>query len=243
MAKRFKMGRGASALLLVVILIAYLGIRFTMEQPREQSAALTIAPGTGSFSAMEPEDGPAMVQTASTSLRLNARDQSKLAILDQVLASRNDNDPRLDEELKGLSAELKSALIEKYHSLRPEDRNAKGTVVFLLGRELQTPADVAFMEEVLGEPPCQSLGDCSRPPSNPSSEEAHMESATGVTLAYPQLVALYALNKITNPSERSAETLGAAARKALEAAQQSTDAVVSRKARAIASQLSQTGSR
>ena len=104
--------------------------------------------------------------------------------LDEILASRNDNDPRLDRDFLGLPDETKREFRAKYRAFARERLNERGTIVYLLGKNLTAPEDWDFFIEVAAEPPCLSLADCSK-----RSGEA---GALGdeVTLAYPSLVAL-----------------------------------------------------
>jgi hypothetical protein len=110
--------------------------------------------------------------------------KAKLATLEDVLRSRNDNDPRLDRDFIGLSGEAKRLFREKYLAVAPERRNERGTIVYLLGKNLQSEDDWSFFRAVVAEPPCLSLADCSK-----STGEAG-EPGDEVTLAYPSLVAL-----------------------------------------------------
>jgi hypothetical protein len=124
-----------------------------------------------------------------------ARAALQLKTLDEVLVSGNDNDPRIDTELKVLGEAAKQAFRDKYRQLPAEDRNARGTVVFLLGRNLTQPRDYQFLADVLSEHPCLSPGDCAKPMSaqgsgNPLDDH---ESGTAIALAYPQLTAIKAL--------------------------------------------------
>ena len=113
-----------------------------------------------------------------------SRAKAQLATLEDILRSRNDNDPRLDTAFNGLSPEAKRLLREKYARTPPERRNDRGTVVYLLGKNIDGPGDWAFLRSVVEEPPCLSLADCSRVlPEAP-------EPGDEVTLAYPSLVAL-----------------------------------------------------
>jgi hypothetical protein len=134
----------------------------------------------------------------------------KVAILDEILESKNDNDPRLDQEFKELSPAAKVALTQKYEALPPEARNDKGTVVFLLGRSLSTEADLGFMKQVLNEPSCLSLTDCSQPEARPQS---HSDLGITVTLDYPKITALKSLENyiLRNPkstlSEKASELI------------------------------------
>ena len=67
--------------------------------------------------------------------------KAQLATLEEILGSRNDNDPRLDRGFVGLSPEARELFREKYRSLAPERRNERGTIVYLLGKNLQTADD------------------------------------------------------------------------------------------------------
>lgn len=121
---------------------------------------------------------------------------SQLKTLSEILSSRNDNDPRLDTELKTLSELAKEKIREMYKALPSEKRNERGTLVFLLGRNLSSPADFEFMRNVLLETPCRSLADCTKNPAvsfSPNQDEH--PAAQGALLAYPQLVALQSLEK------------------------------------------------
>jgi hypothetical protein len=112
---------------------------------------------------------------------------AKLAELETILLSRNDNDPRLDLDFNGLSAADKRLFRKKYREIAVEKRNERGTIVYLLGRNLKTHEDWEFFRQVALEPPCLSLSDCSKKPAPGSDEEA---TGDEVTLAYPSLVAL-----------------------------------------------------
>ncbi len=116
-----------------------------------------------------------------------AESAAKLKTLDEILRSKNDNDPRLDTDFKSLSIETKRLFRKKYSETPRERVNARGTIVYLLGGgNLSTAEDLAFLREVAAEPPCLSLSDCAKKPAPGGEEEAGDE----VTLAYPSLVAL-----------------------------------------------------
>jgi len=114
----------------------------------------------------------------------HAEARRKLAALEDILRSKNDNDRRLDTDFNDLSQETRKLFRRKYAELSPEQRNERGTIVYLLGRNLRTKEDWAFLREVMTEPPCLSLADCSKPASGSA------EFGDEVTLAYPALVAL-----------------------------------------------------
>lgn len=118
---------------------------------------------------------------------LSADEKKKLANLEHILASRNDSDPALDRDFRELSPAMKAALRDRYHRLPNEDRGSRGTLIFLLGREIASPEDVAFVTEVLNEPPCLSLEDCSR---RSQEVDEHAAAVGGMTLVYPQMVAI-----------------------------------------------------
>ena len=110
--------------------------------------------------------------------------EMKLVELDEILASRNDNDPRLDRDFLALTSRTKSAFRDKYRALPPERRNERGIIVYLLGKNLSAPEDWEFLRVVAGEEPCLSLADCAKAPEGESGP------GDAVTLAYPSLVAL-----------------------------------------------------
>lgn len=121
-------------------------------------------------------------------VKLQPEDQQKMNVLDEILKSRNDNDPRLDTELKNLSLDLRKALVAKYNSMIPEDRNGRGTIVFLIARELQSAADLEFLTKVYQENPCLSMGDCRRVDAEGDRNEV---GGNNTSVNYPQLAGLY----------------------------------------------------
>jgi hypothetical protein len=130
-----------------------------------------------------------------TQIQLNtAKSQQPLYILKEILTSRNDNDPRLDSDFNHLSREDKKKFEMEYNQLRPELRNEKGTILYLLGKNLSETEDFDFLAQVLNEPPCRSLNDCTQAVASTSG---HSQEASGmtVTLAYPQMVTLTVLSQ------------------------------------------------
>ena len=150
-----------------------------------------------------------------------AEARAKLATLEAILASHNDNDPRLDKDFLGLSVETKDALRAKYKAIAPERRNERGTIVYLLGKNLREPEDWEFLRAVAAEEPCLSLADCAKPGGDAGPGDA-------VTLAYPSLVAV-------RQAARAAAEGGSRqeARKVLDAALGSRVRAVTRLARSI----------
>jgi len=184
-----------SALILAILIPAVshwarhgLGSGVTLSHPESTD---TPAP-----SSSEPEAQPsATVVATPTPQGLSVEDRRKLSILNEIFASKNDNDPRMDSDLVNLSPELKKTMTEKYQHLVPEKRNERGTLVFLIGRELKDHADVDFLKSVLMEKPCLSLSDCSKPVSMPSEEELHLAGMNETTANYPQLMAIRQMEK------------------------------------------------
>ncbi|MCM2322648.1 MAG: hypothetical protein NDJ90_05255 [Oligoflexia bacterium] len=178
-------------------------------------------------------------QTPSSQLALDAKSAQQLRVLNEILVTRNDNDPRLDRELKGFSPEGKAALRARYAELPPEDLNGRGTIVYLLGREAATARDMEFFQQVLAEPPCLSLASCSKEPPASASTDLHHEATNEITLAYPQLVALKSLEASLSGEGRLDEPAREAARKAIEAGKASGNPVVAAKAAQLEKRLQQ----
>jgi hypothetical protein len=189
------MSRGRVAILLAVLIIgAAIGV-LLVRKPSDpvEPKVLDGAPGPEVMTAPAVSGGPAQRTVPSPSLI--PEEQKKWVVLEQILESKNDNDPRIDTDLRHLSPGFKSALAIHYAELKPERFNERGTLVFLVGRELVHPADVDFMRTVLTEKPCLSVSDCSRPPAAHAGEDDHREMMNETTTRYPQLMALRALKQ------------------------------------------------
>ncbi len=132
--------------------------------------------------------------STTTETALTGKDHEQIMVLNEIFESKNDNDPRMDRLLRDFSEPTKAELRKKYASIRPENRNERGTIVFLIGRELSEgrggTADLQFMKEALLEKPCLSLVDCSKSPSSETPEEQHLEAIHETTIHYPQLMCL-----------------------------------------------------
>lgn len=163
----------------------------------------------------EKEVRAPVVLTAKQSY--SAQTIAKLKILNEIFASRNDNDPRLDSEFAELTPEFKTALIESYKLMPKESLNERGTVVFLLGKKIESTKDVQFFQDVLSETPCLSLADCSRESKLENPEDDHLSESQETTLIYPQLMALrllssnYQASKNASIKEKIKETFEIAA--------------------------------
>lgn len=190
------------ALLAVFVLLKGIRERKGDVSAPETDVARPTARATSAAATVAGAATPAPARTgdlAPTMLPPEAREQ--LRVLDEILRARNDNDPRLDRELRDWSEPAREALRTRYAALAPEDRNGRGTIVFLLGRELHTERDVEFLKEVIEEKPCLSLTDCARDSAAAHPEDSHHEAGVEVTLSYPQLVALRALEKFLSVKE------------------------------------------
>jgi hypothetical protein len=173
---------------------------------------------------------PLLVEPVATP-EAQAAAQIRVQTLKEIIKSKNDNDPRLDTDFKNLDNSDKVALQEFYKNLANEDRNGRGTVVFLLGKNLSSANDVAFLKTVLTEPPCLNLADCSKANASPSDRSEQHGSPDDVTLVYPKLVALKAIESFLK-DEHSTD-LNEAISDALLSAAQSPEARVSRVANGL----------
>ena len=144
----------------------------------------------------EPRELPNDPMPAPSSL--SQAEQKLWNHFEEILASRNDNDPRVGD-LKNLSPEFRKSLFEKYNSLKPEDRNSRGFIVFLIAKDIRSASDLEFLQKVYQEPPCFSLENCS---GGVADEDPHTAGVNQTTLNYPQLAGLYQLERQleTNPN-------------------------------------------
>ncbi len=130
----------------------------------------------------------------------NALEQMR--ILKEILASHNDNDARLDLELKSLNSDAKKLFQKHYEDLPVERRSDRGTIIFLLGRNMSEQSDFEFLQKVLLEKPCKSLMNCAQADVNTSEDDTQSE----VALQYPQAVVLESVDRyISSHSEISPE--------------------------------------
>lgn len=122
---------------------------------------------------------------------LTANDQNKYSILNEIIASHNDNDSRLDREFSHFSPELHQIIIQKYNLLKPEDRSGRGLISYLISRDMNTIEDAEFLKKIFQESPCLSLENCRQL----SDDQSHHSGTTATTLAYPQLAVLYQIER------------------------------------------------
>ncbi len=175
--------------------------------------------------------------------------QAQLKILGEVLVSKNDNDPRLDQELRNLGPRTRAKMRELYLTLPQEQLSEKGTLVFLLGRNLQDEKDFKFIQDVLSEPACLSLANCLRSAGSASQAgegerpaqgdggtleagHPHDNGVDSVTLIYHQLVAVRMVARLVREDKVNASNQEWV-RKTLEVARRSPIARVAAEAGSI----------
>ncbi len=123
---------------------------------------------------------------------LSETDAKQWKIFQEVIFGRNDNDPRVDQDLRKMSPAMHQALMDAYQKIPLENRNSRGMVAFLIGRDLQTAADAAFLKGIYQEEPCLSMADCSRAEAE---TDPHLSGTVQTSLNYPQLAGLYQLEQ------------------------------------------------
>ena len=134
------------------------------------------------------------------SIHLAPADRKKWDTFQEILKSKNDNDPRVDQILFNLSESFKLALRDYYQNLPMEKRNERGFIAFLVSRQLSSENDVSFLKSILNEKPCLSMSDC----NTQGFQDPHHASTDNVSLNYPQLVVLYEIeNKLKLESSLS----------------------------------------
>jgi hypothetical protein len=132
---------------------------------------------------------------------------------------------------------------DRYRSLPPERRNERGTIAFIVGREISSVEDVAFLGGILSESPCLSLGDCSREEKDLDNQHLHAETGSAVSLAYPQMVALHSIEGQIDRAEKGAKlSYLSEIRRVIEDASRSQIPIVADKARALQGRLKNLGS-
>lgn len=204
-----------SRLLIVVLAVAIVLVAFLRRErsvPREvtrvadsrsdsaTSSGAKPPPGRDAVTSDVPPPRAPVAASPSDETVATPADLEKVRVLDEILQSKNDNDPRLDIVFRGLSPAAKRLLRDKYATLPSEKLNEKGTIVFLLGREVREPADVAFLGKVVHEPACLSLSDCQK--ARADEGDPSLDHAAGVTLAYPKLVAVKAMETYLKRRDR-----------------------------------------
>ena len=228
-------------LLLIASATVLVALAFFFTKATRESTSVTAVSNSAFSQTTTLTNTPASLSLVKMNAVIATSPEAGKAVqtLQEILKSRNDNDQRLDTELKHLIPSTREAFREKYRTLRLEDRNGRGTIVFLLGRNLETPEDMAFMGEVLSEKPCLSLEDCSKAIPSGAGADLHLEAGANVTMSYPQLVGLNALAAYASQVSDSGvkPVLNESALKIIRDAESSGNPMVERKAREIAAKL------
>lgn len=189
---------------LLVLLIAGAAFFFLRQQTTDPGAPIDFQQSNypNDFNSAKEEDaGVDVLDTARAQVQqeiinnsmaeLSEADQVKFQSFIDVATSGRDNDPRIDKDLQNLSPELKNQLKSYYRNLLPEKRNERGFISFLIARDFKTSEDLDFLREIFAEEPCLSMSDCkSLTPRDP-----HMSNVDDISLNYPQLAALYQIEK------------------------------------------------
>ena len=191
---------------ILVLALGIFAVFYLSRSPRTQPETQVSASGRG-----ETSQVPASSPSASPlpSLSFSDHDRHLVTELNEILASKNDNDRRLDTDFRNLTTGTKTLLMQRYKEMPLENRNDRGTVVFLIGRELNRPEDFQFLAQVAMETPCLSLADCKQE-MHQTPEEMHEQSTASVTLAYPQLVAMKSLENLLNQQQSDHTQVGQA---------------------------------
>lgn len=121
-------------------------------------------------------------------------DKTKWKIFQSILVSKNDNDPRLDKDLKKFGEQMHEALYEKYAQLEDENRSGRGLIAYLVARDMKSENDFNFARKVYEEAPCTSLEKC----HNVQSSDPHHSGIDQVTLNYPQMAQLFQIESNLN---------------------------------------------
>jgi hypothetical protein len=182
---------------IAILAVGILAVFFWIRSSRTQSETQVLDASRGERSEVKL---PVPSSSPSSLPQVSEHDQHLLTELNQILASKNDNDHRLDTDFKNLTPGTKTLLMKRYQELPSEKRNDRGTIVFLIGRELNRPEDFRFLAQVGMETPCLSMIDCKQE-MHQTPEELHEQSTISVTLAYPQHVAMKSLENLLSPEK------------------------------------------
>jgi hypothetical protein len=176
-----------SLTLLVVLLLTW---KYSSQQKTELTSADPEIP-TAQTSQKRETQGAASVQAQAVQNSLSPQETAQLRAYEEIRDSKNDNDPRIDQDLRHLSPAVHQALIKDYTQMQPEKRSERGLVVFLIARDANTLEDLQFLTSVYEEPPCVSLENCSKP----QKSDPHLGGIEETTLTYPQTAGLFQLQR------------------------------------------------
>jgi hypothetical protein len=173
--------------------------------PIRKSLPQTSTEPSTSLTAAKPSATPpaaALIEAAPKTLSVD--EQKKWEALREILSSKNDNDPRLDKDLKNLSQNFHAELYDVYQKLPMEKRNERGLVAFLIARDLKSEKDFDFLKSIYNESPCLSLGDC----TTRAASDPHLSNIDEGSMNYPQLTVLYQLQSQLNAKNKAFENGG-----------------------------------
>jgi hypothetical protein len=141
--------------------------------------------------ATQPHVETASVLADSKGPILSALDKKYFSEFQQILKSKNDNDPRIDKNFRHFSTSLHRVFQDQYRNLPMESRNERGLIAFLVARDIQDQEDFDFLKEVYLENPCLSMENC----SSRSHSDPHLSGIDQASMNYPQLAVLYQLER------------------------------------------------
>ncbi len=189
---------------LLVVFLASLGLLFlfirymnpdSFSEKGSDIPSPTLQPSDVSANSSSDGKKSSTSTAISSDVPADPKAEEQVHVLEEILKSKNDNDPRMDTTLLVLSENAKIRFRQLYKNTPAEKRNDRGTIVFLLGRNIVNAADLSFFSEVLNESPCLSLADCSKTETGGQNKEGdEHQGGFATSLAYPQLVTLHSLD-------------------------------------------------
>jgi hypothetical protein len=123
-----------------------------VDQP---AVSASITPSPESVEAAKPSPTPSLPKSA---LKLAPKDLRKIVVLQELMELKDEHDPRIEKDLSGLSAEVKSVIETLYEETPPDHAQERGIIVLVIGRQIAQKADIDFLKSVLMEK-TQAKGD------------------------------------------------------------------------------------
>src|SRR5688572_5521794 len=119
---------GRSLLVVAALIVVILGLHVWRGKPTDVGRSTLTGdapPATPETELASPASLPARsaAQLKLLQEQLPTKDKKKMAVLEEIVGTKNDNDPRLDSEFRGLSPEFKRALEGRYHATSKERLN------------------------------------------------------------------------------------------------------------------------
>lgn len=196
------MKKTKTILILVIGALFIIGLFLFLRSKNPEATTPNLKPSQLNFSQSNELPSQPMPQTKIISENkvkvpsyiesLTPQEKNQWLVFESILKTKNDNDPRLDQDLKKLTPAFRQALYEKYSLLRPEDHNGRGLIVYLIAREISSNDDIQFLKKVYQDPPCLSMADCKSAAGN---NDPHHSAMDQTTLIYEQLSGLYLIDK------------------------------------------------